>query len=79
MPDDSMELEVRHYGRSASSYALYDDDGLSFAYERGEHAWIELAASRGASGLTGSSAIRFAGRETSYRAFLWRFMSGSAS
>lgn len=79
MPDEPMELEVRHYGRSASSYALYDDDGLSFAYERGEHAWIELAASRGASGLTGSSAIRFAGRETSYRAFLWRFMSGSAS
>ncbi len=30
-------LEVRHYGRTAGSFDLYEDDGLSFDYERGEY------------------------------------------
>ena len=31
-------LEVRHYGQVAGSFELYEDDGLSFEYERGTFA-----------------------------------------
>ncbi|MBK8980523.1 MAG: DUF5110 domain-containing protein [Planctomycetes bacterium] len=39
-------LEVRHYGRRPGSYRLYDDDGETFAYERGERTWTTLRVER---------------------------------
>lgn len=35
-------LEVRHYGNKASEYFLYDDDGETFDYERGESSRTRL-------------------------------------
>ncbi|MCP3915892.1 MAG: glycoside hydrolase family 31 protein [bacterium] len=35
-------LEVRHYGTEPGRATLYDDDGRSFAFERGEHVWGTL-------------------------------------
>ena len=36
-------LEVRHYGKSSGSFALYEDDGNSFNYENGEFGIRELS------------------------------------
>jgi alpha-D-xyloside xylohydrolase len=30
-------LEVRHYGRTSGSFDLFEDDGLTFDYERGRY------------------------------------------
>ena len=35
-------LEIRHYGDKASVYDLYDDDGETYDYEKGERTWITL-------------------------------------
>ena len=40
------DLEVRHYGKKENVYTLYNDDGVSFNYEKGEYTLIELSAKR---------------------------------
>ncbi len=41
-------LEIRHYGTKPGRFALFDDDGETFAYERGAYVWrvleVEVAA-----------------------------------
>lgn len=39
---EPLPVEVRHYGQTASSYALYDDDGTTFDYEKGRYTRIQL-------------------------------------
>lgn len=41
-PGEVLELEVRHYGEEAGSFLLYDDDGVSYDYERGGFTWTRL-------------------------------------
>ena len=40
----TVALEVRHYGEAPGKLALYDDDGETFGYEKGEYSWMQLAA-----------------------------------
>lgn len=42
LKDEKLPLEVRHYGNVSSSYRLYDDDGKTFDYEKGEYSYISL-------------------------------------
>lgn len=37
-----VNLEIRHYGSKPNSYMLYDDDGETFDYEKGEYSWRTL-------------------------------------
>lgn len=39
---ETVPLEVRHYGTASGSFNLFDDDGETFAYERGEYVWRRL-------------------------------------
>lgn len=43
-------LEVRHYGRRAGRFRLYDDDGETLAFARGQYRWLELTCALDASG-----------------------------
>ena len=55
--DEVLPLEVRYYGSEPGSMRLYDDDGETFDYERGQRSWTRLAIARGAAGsVTPSSA-----------------------
>lgn len=36
---EKVDLEIRYYGVKSSSYNLYDDDGLTFNYQKGEFSW----------------------------------------
>jgi alpha-D-xyloside xylohydrolase len=49
-PDEVLRLEVRHYGTAPGTMSLYDDDGETFAYERGERSWTRLDVSRDTGG-----------------------------
>lgn len=40
--DDKYPLEIRHYGEKPGIYELYDDDGNTFDYEKGEFTRIVL-------------------------------------
>jgi alpha-glucosidase (family GH31 glycosyl hydrolase) len=70
------DLEVRHYGEAASRFALYDDDGVTFGYERGAYAWATLSVTRDARGrLHGSVTLPDKNKPFSYRGITWKFMS----
>ena len=43
--DEVLPLDVRHYGTAPGETMLYDDDGETFDYERGDHTWTRSASS----------------------------------
>lgn len=43
---EKVDLEIRHYGTKNSAYELYDDDGETFNYEKGEYSWRTLKVDR---------------------------------
>lgn len=45
-PGEKIELEVRHYGEPAGEFLLYDDDGETFAFQKGECGLKRLTAKR---------------------------------
>jgi len=75
-PGGQPDLELRHYGREPGTLRLYDDDGTTFAYERGEHSWTPLVVSHASDGtLRGEPPVRPAGKPFSYRTLTWRMMT----
>ncbi|MEO8404181.1 MAG: TIM-barrel domain-containing protein, partial [Chitinophagaceae bacterium] len=38
---EQVPLEIRHYGEKPAIYKLYDDDGETYNYEKGEYCWRE--------------------------------------
>ncbi len=69
-------LEVRHYGEAAGKLALYDDDGETFDFEKGNFSWTELAAERGADGAwKGAVTPDKNGKKWSYGDVTWTFMT----
>lgn len=68
-------LEVRHYGTKENTYFLYNDDGESFNYEKGEYTITELKVKRDKNGkLRGDS--KFQNNDTyGYRSVKWHWMT----
>ena len=55
MDSSKHPLEIRHYGQEAGAYALYDDDGSSYDYEKGEFTRMNIRVEVAADGSkTGS-------------------------
>jgi alpha-D-xyloside xylohydrolase len=74
--DEIVALEVRHYGEQPGELTLYDDDGETFDYERGEFSWTKLRASKDASGAWYGEVIRDKDtRLWHYSTVTWRFMT----
>ena len=40
--DETRPLTVRYYGTQPGRFMLYDDDGTSFDFERGQYGWTPL-------------------------------------
>jgi alpha-D-xyloside xylohydrolase len=69
-------LEVRHYGQAEGRFMLFDDDGETYAYERGAYRWRALTATRGADGtLVGAVSPVDEGWQSAYGPIAWRFVS----
>ena len=69
-------LEVRHYGHKPSTYNLYDDDGETFNYEKGEFIRVALTVKVDASGKkTGEVVIPEGKACWSYNDFKFKFMT----
>ena len=45
-----LPLIVRHYGKATGSIVLYDDDGVSFNYEKGSNSFTKLSVSKDENG-----------------------------
>lgn len=74
--DEKLPLEVRHYGKASSSYNLYDDDGKSFDYEKGDFSRIVLKVDVDADGnKTGKVAIPEGTKVWSFSDYNFHFMT----
>jgi alpha-glucosidase (family GH31 glycosyl hydrolase) len=72
----NLGLEVRHYGLGENTYLLYNDDGESFDYEKGEYSVTELKVTREENGnLAGSSKPLSKNKEFCYSEIHWRWMT----
>ena len=66
-------LEIRHYGEADSEYLLYDDDGLTFNYEKGDFSWTKLSVKRDFNGRLKGSIKRDKGQNYSFAKMNWKF------
>jgi alpha-glucosidase (family GH31 glycosyl hydrolase) len=73
---DKVDLEIRHYGEKTGQYFLYDDDGESFNYEKGDYSWRELKVEKNKNGvLTGAISPAVKGKPNTIRTVTWKFMT----
>lgn len=76
-PNQKVDLEIRHYGQKNAQYRLYDDDGETFDYEKGQFSWRTLTAERQADGQwQGSISAPENGKPNTVGKVSWRFMTG---
>lgn len=48
--NEKLDLEIRYYGSKPGKYMLYDDDGETFNYEKGEYSFREINIVKEANG-----------------------------
>ena len=72
-----LPLEVRYYGNAENSFSLYDDDGISFNYEKGEFSTTLLTVKKNSHGqLQGNQPKPAKGKPYHYLpAITWEFMT----
>jgi len=46
-----VDIEIRHYGTKDGNYSLYDDDGETFDYEKGDYSWRHISIQKQPSGV----------------------------
>ncbi len=69
-------LEIRHYGFKPSTYELYDDDGETYDYEKGDYVRITLKVDVDADGnKSGSVTVPDGKTAWSYDGYDFRFMT----
>jgi alpha-glucosidase (family GH31 glycosyl hydrolase) len=74
--DEVLPLEVRHYGELPGRLRLYDDDGETFDYEKGNYSWTALEVARDSSGQWVPSVTPDKnGKAWHYRDVRWTYMT----
>ena len=68
---EKVDLEIRFYGKKPGKYLLYDDDGETFNYEKGEYSWREIKVEKGVGTI--SAAVN--GKPNTVRNVTWKFMT----
>jgi alpha-D-xyloside xylohydrolase len=73
---EKVDLEIRHYGTKAGVYDLYDDDGETYNYEKGEYSWRQIKVIPQADGrLAGTISPAQAGKPNTIGNVSWKFMT----
>ncbi len=68
---EKVDLEIRYYGEKPGKYRLYDDDGETFDYEKGEYTWREIKVENRKGTI--SSAVK--GKPNTINKVTWKFMT----
>lgn len=72
----TVNLEIRHYGKKDGFYRLYDDDGETFDYEKGAYSWRDIKVVRQKNDtLKGTLSKNESGKPNSIGKTTWRFMT----
>ena len=73
--NNQTSLEVRVYGEKPSEFLLYDDDGESYDYEKGNYSQKRLKSTLTNGKLIGSVEDIKMGDSWSYKSVTWNFMT----
>jgi alpha-glucosidase (family GH31 glycosyl hydrolase) len=74
--ESKQPLEIRQYGQKASTYSLYDDDGKSYNYEKGDYTRIQVQVTLDKKGgKTGKIVVPKGKQVWSFSDFKFRFMT----
>jgi len=70
------DLEIRVFGKTASTYQMYDDDGETFNYEKGDFSWRKISVFTDKKGkLAGSVSKAEKGKPDNLGNISWKFMT----
>ena len=73
---EKIDLEIRYYGEKPGRYMLYDDDGETFNYEKGDYSFREIKVEKDKSGkLKGTISAPVKGKPNSVGNVTWNFMT----
>ena len=73
---DKLALEIRHYGHKSSTYQLYDDDGNTYNYQKGEYSRLKIEVSVDPKGKkSGKVTIPKGSKVWSFNRFDFHFMT----
>lgn len=72
---ERVHLEIRHYGEKPSYYSLYDDDGETYDYEKGEYSWREIKVERSGNQWRGTISNAEKEKPNSIETVKWNFMT----
>ena len=72
---EPMPLVVKHYGKPGATFQIFDDDGETHAYERGDYQWRTLTAASAPDGSPeGHVSEVEEERSSAYGPITWQFM-----
>ncbi|RDB03828.1 glycoside hydrolase family 31 protein [Runella aurantiaca] len=75
-PNQKVDIEIRHYGQKPAQYKLYDDDGETFDYEKGQFSWRTITVARQANGeWKGTISNPENGKPNTVGNVTWKFMT----
>ncbi len=70
-----VDLEIRYYGSLPGNYQLYDDDGETFDYEKGEFSWRKITVSADKKGkMQGTISKAEKGKPDNIGIVTWKMM-----
>lgn len=73
---EKVDIEIRHYGQADGDYRLYDDDGVSYDYEKGDYSWRDIKVRRQKDGkLKGTISKAEKGKPNTVGKVTWKFMT----
>jgi len=73
---EKVDIEIRHYGEKPGRYVLYDDDGETFNYEKGDYSWREIKVEKDKNQQwKGTIAAPLAGKPNTIANISWKFMT----
>lgn len=72
----TVDIEIRHYGKANGNYSLYDDDGETFNYEKGDYSWRDIKVEFQKDGkIRGSISKAKKGKPNNIGKVTWKFMT----
>ncbi len=75
---EKVDLEIRFYGEKSATYRLYDDDGETFNYEKGEYSFRELKVEKDKNGKWKTSISKpEKNKPNSIGQVKWKFMTAN--
>ncbi|WP_242457813.1 TIM-barrel domain-containing protein [Pedobacter sp. BS3] len=70
-----VDIEIRYYGEKPGVYRLYDDDGETFDYEKGQYNWREVKVRRIGNAIQGSISPAVGGKPNTIGKVTWTLMT----